>query len=92
MKPSRVGERVSLEVARERLLAYMDKHGSGPHRASTLADVIWPDNSFLNPQGAGAAASRLLCSLGCDWTFGTSDGTSKFGWYGWMLDGLRRKP
>lgn len=31
--------------------------------ASWVADLIWPDNTFRSPQGAGAAASRVLRQL-----------------------------
>jgi hypothetical protein len=63
----RVEKSVRLIVARERLEHFRKHHGIGPHRASTLADVIWPDTKFINAQGAGAAASRILKKLGCKW-------------------------
>jgi len=74
----RVKDPVSLPVAEMRLRAYRVTHGQGPHRAATLADVIWPDVKFLAAQGAGAAASRVLKALGCHW------GSDQYNW-GWML-------
>lgn len=65
-------------LARERLEEYRAFCGSGPHRAATLAEVIWPDEEFQAPQGAGAAASRVLKRLGYHWT------STKYNW-GWMI-------
>lgn len=68
---------VDLETARERLLAYRAQHGMGPHVPSTLAGVIWGEHT-MTPQGAGAAATRVLKRLGCHWDYVGHVG-------GWML-------
>ena len=75
----RVENPVSLDQARARLADYRDHHGSGPHRAGVLAEVIWPDTRFINAQGAGAAASRVLKRIGCFWD-------SRDGNWGWILN------
>jgi hypothetical protein len=69
---------VTLTLAMERLSDYRAAHGSGPHRAAVLADVIWPGAKFLSVQGAGGAASRVVKRLGCHWT-------SRGGNWGWMI-------
>lgn len=74
----RVETKVTLEQAKERLAAYRVTHGSGPHRAATLAEVIWPETHWRSGQGAGAAASRVLKRIGCQWT------STKYNW-GWMI-------
>lgn len=74
----RVQKTVSLSVAKERLDKYRDENGNGPHRAATLAEVIWPDVKFRAAQGAGAAASRVLKRLGCYWH------STRHNW-GWMI-------
>lgn len=73
----RVENPVTIDQAAFRLNAYKDTHGSGPHRASTLAAVIWPDTRFLRQQGAGAAASRVLKRLGKTW----GGDRNNWGWY-----------
>ena len=65
--PRRVLTPVTLPEAKARLLAYREAHGYGPHPASTLAGVIWPDAQWRAAQGAGAAATRVLKKLGCYW-------------------------
>jgi len=78
----RIGETVSLLKCYNRLLAFRDgviasgeysgwRLGAG-YPASCLAEVFWPGNSFLNAQGAGASASRVLKRLGCS--------RARFGW------------
>ena len=74
----RVENPVTLDEARARLEAFRRTNGTGPHRASALAEVIWPDTEWLNAQGAGAAASRVLKRLGYYWA------SRKHDW-GWML-------
>lgn len=78
----RVRQKVDLSVARERLSAYAQKHGSGPFVASMLAEVIWPGEKFKRPQGAGGAATRVLKKLDCGWVM-------KQGSWGWSLENLR---
>lgn len=73
----RVEKPVTMEQAAERLEAYRKKYGAGPHRAATLAGVIWPNTTFRREQGAGAAASRVLKRLGKKW--GSND--HNWGWY-----------
>lgn len=74
----RVTQSVTLFQAKQRLLVYAATHGRGPHKANTLADVIWPDTNWVRSQGAGAAATRVLKKLHCVWD------RSEFNW-GWML-------
>lgn len=74
----RVEEPVPDALAKNRLKEYRTTHGTGPHKAATLAAVIWPDTKWVASQGAGAAASRVLKRLGCYWD---SDGI----FCGWML-------
>lgn len=69
---------VTLEEARDRLLVFRRQNDMGPHRAATLAEVIWPDGKWLSAQGAGAAATRILKKLGCYWT-------SRRNNWGWIL-------
>lgn len=69
--------------ARERLKAFRATAGIGPHKASQLSDVIWPNNHFRNAQGAGRAASRVIKRLGCQWTVTTSHRQDKD--WGWLL-------
>ena len=63
----RAGEQITLEEATKRLKAF--EAGLDPflqdrgHCASSLAEVLWPDNEFLNAQGAGRAASGILKRL-----------------------------
>lgn len=78
MSERRVKATVSYSVARNRLVEYRMTHGFGPHHAATLADVIWTDAKWRSPQGAGAAAGRVLKRLGCSWT-------EQNGKWGWML-------
>lgn len=79
----RVTKPVPLAVARERLLAYRDRKGTGPHKAATLAEVIWQEGEayFIAAQGAGAAASRVLKRLGCKWVAEDNE-------WGWSLGNL----
>lgn len=63
----RVRTPVTVEEAKRRLVEYRGKNGPGPHSASSLASIIWPDARFITSQGAGAAASRVLKRLGCYW-------------------------
>ena len=77
---SRAGEKVSLHEAKARLVAYRDSQPPQLHGASMLAQVIWPNNSFLNAQGAGAAASRVLKKLGCQWKSRCRDGVRDWGY------------
>ncbi len=62
-------ERVTAEVAEARALAFLSLK---PVYATEVADVIWPGHS-MKPQGAGAAASRILKRLErkklCRWAF-----------------------
>lgn len=74
----RVEKAVSLEIAKQRLKLFRETHGYGPHRAATLAEIIWPETRFIKPQGAGAAATRVLKRLGCNWTANESN-------WGWQL-------
>jgi hypothetical protein len=54
-------ERVALDVAKERAMRFL-REQNHPVPASWVADAIWPDHS-MRPQGAGAAASRILRRL-----------------------------
>lgn len=72
------GTKVDLATAKARLRAHSKEHGTGPHRAASLANVIWPDGRWLSEQGAGAAASRVVKRLGGYWH------ATKANW-GWML-------
>ena len=74
----RVQTKVSDAEAKKRLVEYRMTHGNGPHRAATLADVIWPDAEWIAPQGAGAASSRVLKRLGAYWM-------ERDGNLGWIL-------
>ncbi len=67
-----------LSTAQVRLTEYRRAYGLGPHRASTLSSVIWPDGQWRSQQGAGAAATRVLKKLGCHWTSTARN-------WGWML-------
>ena len=72
-------ERVTAEVAEFRALAALtDK----PKYATEIADAIWPGHS-MKPQGAGAAASRILKRLEkkklCKWGFKAYVGS------GWII-------
>lgn len=74
-------QRVSLFDCRHRALACMS---ANPVPASWVADRIWPDHR-MTPQGAGAAASRILRGLEkdgyCRWT------STRTSW-GWVLTSL----
>lgn len=70
--------KINLQTAKERLEAYRLENGAGPHRAAILADVIWPTGKWRSQQGAGAAATRVLKTLGCHW-ISTRDN------WGWIL-------
>lgn len=61
------GDQVTVAEAKRRLERFRKQYGSGPHRAATLADVIWPRTQWRAAQGAGAAASRMLKRLGYRW-------------------------
>ena len=74
----RVITKVSDAEAKQRLADYRMSHGIGPHRAATLADIIWTEAKWIAPQGAGAAASRTLKRLGCYWS-------ERVGNWGWIL-------
>jgi len=63
----RVKNKVSLSEARKRLQKFKYKHGRKLFYASELADVIWPEKPFINSQGAGAAASRVLKRVNAYW-------------------------
>ena len=77
----RVKHPVALTEAKQRLIAYRDDHESGQlFPASRLAYVIWPDAEFLNAQGAGAAASRVLKKIGATWMHQRQRGI-----WGWSL-------
>lgn len=52
-------ERVGVEVAEARALAFLNRK---PVYATQVAEAIWPGHS-MKPQGAGAAASRILKRL-----------------------------
>ncbi len=71
---------VTLAQAKERLVAYRNTFGAGPHPAASLADVIWPDAKFLTRQGAGAAATRVLKRIGCYWVCRNVKGYRIAGW------------
>ncbi|PYJ09784.1 MAG: hypothetical protein DMF06_08565, partial [Verrucomicrobia bacterium] len=68
MEMRRVKTKVTDAESVTRLRQYARTHGHGPHYASTLAGVIWPDAKWIRSQGAGAAASRVLKRVGCYWT------------------------
>ena len=57
---------VTIEEASRRLREWGLKENRADELwpASMLADVIWPENTFLSAQGAGAAASRMLKKVG----------------------------
>lgn len=55
----RVKERVEFEVARQRVLDYLDARADRLCSASEIADAIWPDHDG-KPQGMGGAAARLM--------------------------------
>ena len=55
-------QRVSAEVAEARALDVLSKNVGRPLYATEVAAVIWPDHQ-MKPQGAGAAASRILKRL-----------------------------
>lgn len=78
----RVKHPASLSEALARLIAYRHKHGPGPHYAAQLADSIWPGAPWVAPQGAGAAASRVVKRLGGYWAHLN-------GKQGWMLCSLK---
>jgi hypothetical protein len=60
LKPS---QRVSLEVAMQRALKYLDaQHPGQLAKASGVGNAIWP-NSNMTGQGLGAAASRVLKTM-----------------------------
>jgi hypothetical protein len=52
-------QRLKAEIAESRALGFLSAR---PVYASQVADVIWPDHA-MKPQGAGAAASRILKRL-----------------------------
>ena len=83
----RIKEKVSLEQARERLVAFGKEHPGRYFTASTLADVIWPGNWFNSPQGAARAASGILKRLDVYKVPWRRDGP-----YGFRPDLLRFKP
>jgi len=61
---NRTNEKVSLNECRRRLMEFEDRENHHQlWNAATLAEIIWPQNEFLNAQGAGAAASRVLKKL-----------------------------
>lgn len=71
---------VTVDVAQTRALAVLDY--SHPLPASAVADAIWPGHEMA-PQGAGAAASRILVGLRkkglARWTPGDGHGV-RWGW------------
>lgn len=73
-------ERVSIHDAEARAIAALAGWGR-PLPASSVADAIWPTHR-MTPQGAGAAASRVLKRLEkagqARWT------SNRHGW-GWVL-------
>lgn len=76
-------QRVDLETAKARALAYLTKHRFELVAASSIAGAIWPD-SEMKAQGAGAAASRILKRLEADgrarWTVRGSGRNQHWGW------------
>lgn len=74
----RVVTPVTLAQAEARLSDYCERRGRGPHKPAHLAEIIWPDAQWVRPQGAGAAATRVLKRLGWSWT-----STRDSGW-GWV--------
>jgi hypothetical protein len=78
----RVKHPVSLELAEQRLITFRASYGPGPHKANTLADVIWKreDADFNTTQGAGAAATRVLKKLGCEYVITGEYGRQQWGW------------
>lgn len=80
-------QRVSLEVATQRALDYLEKHRFQLLPASTVAGAIWPDNA-MKAQGAGAAASRILKRLEAEgrtrWTV-RHDANGKAVSWGWTF-------
>lgn len=73
--------RVSLDVAKQRALAYLLEHRFTASRANCVALAIWP-NHQMRSQGAGAAASRILKRLESD---GLVKWTSNSREWGWMI-------
>ncbi len=63
--PKHVRSHVTLDQARYRLKTFGRVVGRGPWPASLLAEIIWPDTVFPTNQKAGAAASRILKAVGC---------------------------
>ena len=63
-------QRVPLDVAEARALSALSE--DRPLPAQWVADAIWPDHQ-MKPQGAGAAASRIMKRLEkrglCHWKF-----------------------
>lgn len=75
----RAAHRVRMDEAESRALAALKKGELLP--ASYIASFIWPDHS-MKPQGAGAAASRILKRLS---TQGKARWRSRDGRWGWEL-------
>lgn len=59
LKPA---QRVSVQIAEKRALSALSRQNGKPLPANWVADSIWPDHK-MKPQGAGAAASRILKRL-----------------------------
>lgn len=59
----KVGQRVPIEEAKRRALAYLGKHFGTRHlcRPCEVGRAIWPDaRNTMRPQGLGLAAVRIL--------------------------------
>jgi hypothetical protein len=72
-------QRISIDVAERRALAALPSGRQRPVPASEIAAAIWPTHE-MKPQGAGAAASRILKRLErqgkCRWAV-------QGDWWGW---------
>lgn len=78
----RVGERVPMEECKRRAIEYGRGH-EGLIPASSFAEAIWPDAQFITPQGAGAAASRILKALQRDGRAPVRTSYARRGWRVW---------
>ena len=79
----RVTTPVTIEQARERLIAYRKAQGPGPWPLSWLADAVWPGVRFGSPQGAARAVSFIAKKVGARYW---SDGGHN---RGYMLDQIK---
>lgn len=70
-------QRVRVEDAKAAALSALNP--SSPLPASWVANAIWPDHQ-MKPQGAGAAASRILKLLEKDGAVKWVSRTHRWGW------------